>query len=158
MGLYTEGRVKRLVVRLKEEYDKAIAAQRAALAALKEENRALKARLLRLEGERQEVADAMVLAVRERQRLEETAAADAENGARELALLAEKCRRLAGELSEKYPEAEDVAAFSAFTAELCGAAGEPEETGFNMDDVIAPKKPLDLGKLCRGLGLMEEDA
>ena len=33
-----------------------------------------------------------------------------------------------------------------------------EETGFNLDDVINPKGVLDLEKLCRSLGLMEDDA
>ncbi len=31
-----------------------------------------------------------------------------------------------------------------------------EETGFNLDDVLNPKGELDLEKLCRGLGLMED--
>lgn len=31
-----------------------------------------------------------------------------------------------------------------------------EETGFNLDDVINPKGELDLEKLCRSLGLMED--
>lgn len=33
-----------------------------------------------------------------------------------------------------------------------------EETGFNLDDVINPKGVLDLEKLCRSLGLMEDDS
>ena len=33
----------------------------------------------------------------------------------------------------------------------------PYKSGFHMEDVLAPKKPLDLGKLCKDLGLMEED-
>ena len=32
-----------------------------------------------------------------------------------------------------------------------------EETGFNLDDVLNPKGKLDLEKLCRSLGLMEEE-
>ena len=32
---------------------------------------------------------------------------------------------------------------------------EEEASGFNIDDVLAPKKPLDLGKLCKDLGLMD---
>ena len=31
-----------------------------------------------------------------------------------------------------------------------------EETGFNLDDVINPKGELDLEKLCRNLGLMDD--
>lgn len=32
-----------------------------------------------------------------------------------------------------------------------------EETGFNLDDVLNPKGKLDLEKLCRSLGLMEDE-
>ena len=31
-----------------------------------------------------------------------------------------------------------------------------EETGFNLDDVLNPKGELDLEKLCRNLGLMDD--
>lgn len=158
MALYTEGRVKKLVVRLKEEYDRALARQREQTAALKEENRALKARVLKLEGERREVADALILAAKERKQVAARTAAEAENERTELLLLAGKCRRLSEDLQKKYPDAEDVAAFSAYAEELGVAVGESREETFNMDDVIAPKQPLDLGKLCRSLGLMEEDA
>lgn len=34
---------------------------------------------------------------------------------------------------------------------------EEEETGFNLDDVLNPKGDLDLAKLCKNLGLMDED-
>ena len=33
---------------------------------------------------------------------------------------------------------------------------EEEDTGFNLDDVLNPKGELDLEKLCRGLGLMDD--
>ena len=33
---------------------------------------------------------------------------------------------------------------------------EEEENGFNLDDVLNPKGELDLAKLCRGLGLMDD--
>lgn len=32
-----------------------------------------------------------------------------------------------------------------------------EDTGFNLDDVLNPKGDLDLAKLCKNLGLMDED-
>lgn len=34
---------------------------------------------------------------------------------------------------------------------------EEEDTGFNLDDVLNPKGDLDLAKLCKNLGLMDED-
>lgn len=33
---------------------------------------------------------------------------------------------------------------------------EEEDNGFNLDDVLNPKGELDLAKLCRGLGLMDD--
>ena len=35
--------------------------------------------------------------------------------------------------------------------------GEEESNGFNLDDVLNPKGDLDLEKLCRSLGLMDDD-
>ena len=36
------------------------------------------------------------------------------------------------------------------------AVTEDEETGFNLDDVLNPKHELNLEKLCKELGLMDE--
>ncbi len=155
MALYTGVRVKKLVARLKEEYDGALAAQRRAADGLKEENRQLKARVMQLERERREVADALILAAKERERAARESAAEDENEKREMRLLASRCREACAQILEKYPAAEDAAALSAYAERLCPSG---EESGFDMEEVIAPKQPLDLGKLCRSLGLMEEDA
>ena len=40
--------------------------------------------------------------------------------------------------------------------EALGETSEEEEDGLDMEEVLAPKQPLDLGKLCKDLGLMEE--
>ena len=55
----------------------------------------------------------------------------------------------------KYPDAEDVKAFSDFVEALQSEASEEEDV-LDMDEVLAPKYPLDLGKLCKELGLMED--
>ena len=34
---------------------------------------------------------------------------------------------------------------------------EEEEYTFNLDDVLNPKGKLDLGELCRNLGLMDDE-
>ena len=58
---------------------------------------------------------------------------------------------------QKYPDEEDTRAFAAFVESLTGAFGGEEEDGvLDMDEVLAPKQPLDLGKLCKDLGLMED--
>ena len=84
----------------------------------------------------------------------------AENDRKELRLLAEKCRLLCDRLTAKYPDEEDVSDFQAFTHSLLVYLGEEEqdEPEFDMEEVLNPKYPLDLSKLCKELGLMEEDS
>ncbi len=143
---------------MQQEYLAALAEKDGEMARLKEENRLLGARVLKLEEERASVADALIFAAKAREKLSEEQRRERENEDRERVLLAEKCRELAKRLMQKYPD-EEAKAFARYTEALreeLGIAAE-EETGFNMDDVIAPKEELDLGKLCRDLGLMEED-
>ena len=156
-GLYTKRDVQMLVRRLRDEYDAALKEQKAASEELKAENRALSARVSELEGERGSVSEALVHAVKEGERIKEEGSRAAENGQKEFALLAEKCRLFLAKLMKKYPDEEDTQAFAAFVESLSGALGEEEEeSGLDMDEVLAPKQPLDLGKLCKDLGLMED--
>lgn len=156
-GLYTKRDVQILVRRLRDEYDAALKEQKAASEELKAENRALSARVSELEGERGNVSEALVHAVKEGERIKEEGSRAAENGQKEFALLAEKCRLFLAKLMQKYPDEEDTQAFAAFVESLSGALGEEEEeSGLDMDEVLAPKQPLDLGKLCKDLGLMED--
>ena len=156
-GLYTKRDVQMLVRRLRDEYDAALKEQKAASEELKAERRALSARVSELEGERGSVSEALVHAVKEGERIKEEGSRAAENGQKEFALLAEKCRLFLAKLMQKYPDEEDTQAFAAFVESLSGALGEEEEeSGLDMDEVLAPKQPLDLGKLCKDLGLMED--
>ena len=156
-GLYTKRDVQMLVRRLRDEYDAALKEQKVASEELKAENRALSARVSELEGERGSVSEALVHAVKEGERIKEEGSRAAENGQKEFALLAEKCRLFLAKLMQKYPDEEDTQAFAAFVESLSGALGEEEEeSGLDMDEVLAPKQPLDLGKLCKDLGLMED--
>ena len=156
-GLYTKRDVQMLVRRLRDEYDAALKEQKAASEELKAENRALSARVSELEGERGSVSEALVHAVKEGERIKEEGSRAAENGQKEFALLAEKCRLFLAKHMQKYPDEEDTQAFAAFVESLSGVLGEEEEeSGLDMDEVLAPKQPLDLGKLCKDLGLMED--
>lgn len=160
---YKEKDVKALVARLKEEYEGVVRRQREAQEELKEENRLLRARLSVLEGQRSEVSAALMHAVAEGERIKKESSEEAEDEKRELLLLAEKCRLLSERLLLKYPDEEDVGDFKTFTDALRAHLGEEaeeeeeEDTGFRLDDVLNPKEPLDLGNLCKELGLMEED-
>lgn len=155
LGLYSKKDVEKLVDRLREEYEEALRTQRQAAEELKEENRNLAARVSQLEAERATVADALVDAVKAGERIRKESEDAAANGGKELSLLIAKCRLLSGNLMAKYPDAEDVKAFSDFVDALQSEASE-EEDGLDMDEVLAPKYPLDLGKLCKELGLMED--
>lgn len=153
---YSEREVKALVQRLKEEYDGIVRTGREAYDELKEENARLLARVSVLEKERAGVKDAIVGAEKAGEKIKENASAEAENKSRELSLLAEQCRVLLSRLNEKFPDEAEVKDFGAFCDALYEKLNLPSESesGFNMEEVLAPKRPLDLGQLCRELGLM----
>ena len=155
LGLYSKKDVEKLVDRLREEYEEALRTQRQAAEELKEENRNLAARVSQLEAERATVADALIDAVKAGERIRKESEDAAANGGKELSLLIAKCRLLSGNLMAKYPDAEDVKAFSDFVEALQSEASEEEDV-LDMDEVLARKYPLDLGKLCKELGLMED--
>lgn len=160
MKRYKESDVKILVKRLREEYDGVVRAQREAAEEVVAENRTLRARLAELEGERESVTSALLNAEKAGEEIKRERAKEAENGNKELLLLAEQCRLLLARLSQKYSDEAEVKDFSAFCTALFDKVGmreEEEPSGFNMDDVLAPKEPLDLGKLCKDLGLMDEE-
>lgn len=155
--MYSKRDVEKLVHRLREEYAAVLREQQETAEAIKNENRVLAARVSELEAERGNVAEALIGATKEGERLREERSREAENANKELMLLISKCRILSQALLSKYPDADDVQAFSAFVETLRGAADEEdEEDTLDMDEVLAPKQPLDLGKLCKDLGLMED--
>ena len=156
---YSENDVRKLVSRLKEEYDAVLVRRAQASARLKEENRTLRARVSVLESERGDVSSALVHAVSEGERIRREGRTEVENDRKQLLLLAEKCRLLSERLLKKYPDEDDCAEFAAFTQALRQNLGlEAEESEFDMEEVLAPKYPLDLEKLCRDMGVMEEES
>ena len=157
---YSEKEVRALVHKLKEEYDGVVRTGREACEELKEENARLLARVSVLENERQGVESALLSAEKAGEKIKEKGEAEAENKSRELALLAEQCRVLLGRLNEKYPDEAEVKDFNAFCDALYEKLNLPNdsESGFNLEEVLAPKQPLDLAKLCRELGLMGDKA
>ena len=158
MKRYKESDVKTLVRRLREEYDGVVRSQREAAEEVMAENRTLRAKIVQLEGERENVTSALLNAEKAGEAIKRESAKEAENGNKELLLLAEQCRLLLARISQKYSDEAEVKDFSAFCTALLDKVGmceEEEASGFNIDDVLAPKKPLDLGKLCKDLGLMD---
>lgn len=157
LKLFTEKSVRNLIVRLKDEYSAILRKQQERTEELKRENVALRARLSVLEGERESITDAVLEVQSLGKRVKKEGAMALENERRELQLLAEKCRALSNRLLQKYPDKEDCKEFASFTEELNARLGMEEESGFHMEDVLAPTYPLDLEKLCIDLGVMEED-
>ncbi len=155
---YSAKEVRTLVERLKEEYDAVLKRQREVTEEIREDNRRLRARLSVLEGQRGEVSAALMRAVAEGERIKKEGSDQAENDRRELKLLADKCRLLSDRLTANYPDEEDVKDFQDFTHTLLVYLGGEEEQEFDMEEVLNPKYPLDLSKLCKELGLMEEDS
>ena len=155
---YSAKEVRALVARLKEEYDAVLKRQRDITEEIRQDNRRLRARLSVLEGQKGEVSEALMRAVAEGERIKKEGSDQAESDRRELRLLADKCRLLLSRLSQKYPDEQDVKDFEAFTHTLLVYLGEEEEEepAFDMDEVLNPKYPLDLGKLCKELGLMDD--
>ena len=148
--MYSAKEVRTLVQRLKEEYDGVLKRQREVTEEIREDNRRLRARLSVLEGQRGEVSEALMRAVAEGERIKKEGSEQAENDRKELRLLAEKCRLLCDRLNAKYPDEDSLLVYL--------GEEEQDEPEFDMEEVLNPKYPLDLSKLCKELGLMEEDS
>ena len=132
------------------------------------------------------VGQAIVDAEEKGSEIKELYRLNAECELRTLQMFAEKWKRLAAQMADSMPkgEGEKYAAFADHLAALLGRestaffgddppsaeemlfdpkkrieryVAEESDTGFNLDDVLNPKQELDLEKLCRELGLMDEE-
>ena len=156
-NLYTRKDVRRLIALVRSEYEESGQKQREAAEELKEENRTLKARVLALENEREGAISAFSAAEKERENIRKEGEKTLESDRRELVLLKQKCRLMLENLQRKYPDEEDTRMLRAFLDGLGETPQDDEETGFNLEDVTAPKGPLDLKQLCLDLGLTEDE-
>ena len=181
----TQQEAEKLIAGIREAYEIKIRQLNYRLEGLTAENRSLRASLAELKGREGKVGKAIVAAEEKGEEIVRLYRMSAETELNTLRLFAEKWKRLAGQMAGAIPasEAKKYADFaenlSALlgkergrfgVAEESGARQEPfdpkaviekyvegeEETGFNLDDVINPKGELDLEKLCRNLGLMDD--
>ena len=155
--IYTTSGVKKIVERLEEEYENAMTSLRRRINELTEENRSLSARVLLLERERTDVADAMIEAERTGKEIRSSADAYARERREGIYRLAERCRTLAAALADKYPDEEDVKTFSSYISKLDEALETGGEGELDMNRILYPDKGLKLENLCKELGLMDDE-
>ena len=181
----TQQEAEKLIAGIREAYEIKIRQLNYRLEGLTAENRSLRASLAELKGREGKVGKAIVAAEEKGEEIVRLYRMSAETELNTLRLFAEKWKRLAGQMAGAIPasEAKKYADFAENLSALLGqergrfgveeergAEQEPfdpkaviekyvegeEETGFNLDDVINPKGELDLEKLCRNLGLMDD--
>ncbi len=182
----TQQEAEKLIAGIREAYEIKIRQLNYRLEGLTAENRSLRASLAELKSREGKVGKAIVAAEEKGEEIVRLYRMSAETELNTLRLFAEKWKRLAGQMAGAIPESEakKYADFAENLSALLGkergrfgvsegnGAAEQEsfdpkaviekyvegeeETGFNLDDVINPKGELDLEKLCRNLGLMDD--
>ncbi|MBO5782715.1 MAG: hypothetical protein J6R24_01075 [Clostridia bacterium] len=155
--IYTADKVKKIVARIEEEYEKALASQRRRLTELTQENRELCAKLSLLEHERSHVASAIITAEKTGSQIRSQAESFAKHRKEGVYRLAERCRALAQALTEKYPDAAEVQAFSSYLSKLDEALETDGQGELDMDKILYPDEDLKLENLCKEVGLMDDD-
>ena len=183
---FKQEEVEKLIAGIREAYETKIRRLEYRNEGLVSENRNLRASLAEMKSRESKVGKALVAAETKGEEIKEFYRMSAETEWKTLQLFADKWKKLAAQMAgvipkddaEKYTKfADDLAALlgkekGKFRAEN-GASpdeepfdpkavigkyieSEEEDTGFNLDDVLNPKGELDLEKLCRDLGLMDD--
>ena len=183
---FKQEEVEKLIAGIREAYETKIRRLEYRNEGLVSENRTLRATLAEMKNRESKVGKALVAAETKGEEIKEFYRMSAETEWKTLRLFADKWKKLAAQMAgvipkddaEKYTKfADDLAALlgkeqGKFRAENGSAPdeepfdpkavigkyieSEEEDTGFNLDDVLNPKGVLDLEKLCRGLGLMDD--
>lgn len=178
---FTQKETEALIAGIREAYETKLRQLTYRLEGLEGENRSLRASLAELKEREGRVGRAIVQAEGKGEEIRTFYRLSAETEWRTLRLFCDKWRALAARMAGCIPaaEAKQYTDFADDLAALLGkrqaAFGTPaeeekfdpkaviekyvegeEETGFNLDDVLNPKGKLDLEKLCRNLGLMDE--
>ena len=179
---FTQKQTEQLIAGIREAYEIKIRQLNYTIEGLTAENRSLRASIAEYRERENKVGRAIVAAESKGDEIRELYRMSAETEWRTLRLFADKWKKLAEQMQGAIPaeEAKKYIELSENLSALLGKApgafaqakgqeekfdpravigkyveGE-EESGFNMDDVLNPKGELDLEKLCRNLGLMED--
>ncbi len=179
---FTQKETEQLIAGIREAYETKIRQLEYRLEGLTAENRSLRASLAEYKDREGKVGRAIVDAESKGEEIKALYRMTAETEWRTLKLFADKWKKLAAQMRDVIPagEAKRYAEFAENLSALLGqdpgfAGGAPEteepfdpkevigryvegeeESGFNLDEVLNPKGELDLEKLCRNLGLMDE--
>lgn len=149
---YSKKEVKQIVRQLMEEYRQRISSQQTRLNELIEKNRELSARLSYYENKESEISDAILTSVEAGKKIEERSAAYVKNQLNGLKILSDRCRALAADLKEKYPDQKDIDDFSEFFSRMDELLEEDNDFSYEFN-----KGPeLDLEALCKELGIEED--
>lgn len=173
---------EKLIGGIREAYEAKIRQLNYRIENLNVENRNLRASLSELKGRENRVGKAIVDAEEKGEEIVRLYRMTAETELKTLRLFAEKWKKLAESMLGVFPK-EEAQRYAGFADDLAALLGkeeghflreeesdgqfdpkaiigkymeDEEETGFNLDDVLNPKGELDLAKLCRGLGLMDD--
>ncbi len=149
---YSKKEVKTILSKVVGEYKDKIASQQTRINELIQKNRELSAKVSEYEGKESQISSAIIGSVEAGKRIEERSEAYVKNQLKGLRLLSDRCRALAAEIKEKYPEADDCAEFSSFFDRLDEVLGE--ENGFDYELAFPAEK--DLETLCRELGVEDD--
>lgn len=182
---YSKKDFEKLAEGMKSAYEQRIRQLEERVCRLNVENKNLRAACAEYQSREKRVGQAIVDAEEKGSEIKELYRLNAECELRTLQMFAEKWKRLASQMADCMPagEGEKYAAFADHLAALLGKESsaffgeepaaeeqafdpkkrieryvqEESDTGFNLDDVLNPKEELDLEKLCRELGLMDEE-
>ena len=182
---FKQEEVEKLIAGIRDAYETKIRRLEYRNEGLVSENRNLRASLAEYKNRESKVGKALVAAESKGEEIKEFYRMSAETEWKTLQLFAEKWKKLAAQMADVIPK-DDAEKYSKFADDLASLLGKArdegtaaeevapeeeafdpkavigkyieseEETGFNLDDVLNPKGELDLEKLCRGLGLMDD--
>lgn len=153
---FSRKEVKDIIRRVSKDYEEQIATLRGRANELIDENRQLSARLSELEGDRNNVSDALITSIDAGKKLEEKSLAYVENQMRGIRLIADRSRRLAEDLKAKYPAESDCAELNEFFDRLEELlSGETEGYMFEQDK-NAEITDADLENICKELGIKDD--
>ncbi len=147
---------------IRKEYEEQLSQKKEAIDELKAENRSLRAELGEYKAREKHISESIIAAEQKSDEIRQLMHAYAEKQIAGLSLYADRCKRFALGLQEKYGDEADVAEFLQFTQKMVSLFPDPdcaeevpdEDSEFDINEVLNPSQEPDLELLCTELGLM----